>query len=226
MTKAVAFHFSRNVPARADLVVALAAPDGKGIATAAAFSGKLDRAIKAERFSAKALTTLDVVAPEGVDADRLLLVGVGDAKGRTADGWIRTGGKVASLFRKATNVAVIADLPGVEINPSDIAELAVGARLRTYGFDAYKTKRDDDDDQPKSVKVTIVTASAAAAGKAFAALQEVAAGVELARDLVNRSRPAWNWRAIWSTNPPTSSVRWSSPPAPANWRRSASRSRY
>ena len=63
----------------------------------------------------------------------------------------------------------------------------------------------------KPVKFTIHTADPAAAKKAFADDEAVIDGVF--------------WRAIWSTNRPTCSGRSNSPPAPRNWKRSASRSR-
>ncbi len=185
MTKAVTINFARSAPAKADLVIVLAAPDGKDVVLPAAFAGKLDRAVKAERYAAKSLTTLDIIAPEGIEAGRLAVVGIGDSSARTSDAWIRMGGKAATLFRNASSISVSADIPGVGISASELAEFALGIKLRGYGFDVYKTRRDDDEAQPKAVKVTIVSPSAAAAGKAFAGLQEVAAGVELARDLVN-----------------------------------------
>lgn len=185
MTKAVTINFARNAPTKTDLVVVLAAPDGKEIALPASFQGKLDRAVKAERFTGKLLSTIDLVAPEGIEADRLLLLGIGDGGSRASDVWFRIGGKAAGMFRSAGAITVIADVQAGDVSASDLADLATGIKLRAYGFDAYKTRRSEDDEQPKTVKVTIVSSSATAAAKAFSGMQEVAAGVELARDLVN-----------------------------------------
>ena len=66
---------------------------------------------------------------------------------------------------------------------SAAALLASGAKLRTYRFDKYKTKKKDEDKLLKAL--TVLTKSAAAARKAFAPLSNIADGVHLARDLVN-----------------------------------------
>ena len=70
----------------------------------------------------------------------------------------------------------------------DAARLAAGIRLRSYTFDKYKTKKDEADGNPtprNPSKFTIHCANPAAAKKAFADLDAVVDGVNLARDLVN-----------------------------------------
>ena len=67
------------------------------------------------------------------------------------------------------------------------AEFALGARLRAYQFDKYKSKKPDaengDDREPIALNLAL---DDSAAGKAaFAAREAVAEGVELARNLVN-----------------------------------------
>jgi leucyl aminopeptidase len=67
------------------------------------------------------------------------------------------------------------------------ANCAYGARLRSYRFDRYKTKKKPEE-TAKLAKLILLSADAAAARSAFAALDEVAAGVCFTRDLV--SEPA------------------------------------
>jgi len=64
------------------------------------------------------------------------------------------------------------------------AHLAFGARLRSYTFNAYRTK-DRDEHEPTVEQIRIGTTSASAARRTFAPLEAVADGVFLARDLVN-----------------------------------------
>ncbi|MHA1601309.1 MAG: leucyl aminopeptidase, partial [Alphaproteobacteria bacterium] len=67
------------------------------------------------------------------------------------------------------------------------AHCALGVRLRAYRFDRYKTKQKPED-KPSLAAVTIMVDNPAAARRAYAAMEQVAAGVCLTRDLV--SEPA------------------------------------
>jgi leucyl aminopeptidase len=67
---------------------------------------------------------------------------------------------------------------------SEIADIGLGASLRAYTFDRYKTKKKDDESEPKSIKLTLSVEGFAAAKKAFSAKKALADGVNLARDLV------------------------------------------
>jgi leucyl aminopeptidase len=143
------------------------------------------RAAEIARFSAKAMTVLDVIAPHGSSADRLTVIGLGKPDALTAYDWLRAGGIAAANLKSAKKAVVFLDVPGLEVTAEQVADFALGMLLRAYAFDTYKTKKKDDDDKPNTVAVTIVTAGQAAAKKAFAKAEAVAGGVILARDLVN-----------------------------------------
>lgn len=151
-------------------------------------AGIYPRAAEIGKFKGKALATLDILAPHGSQADRLLVLGLGKAEDVSGHDWLKAGGVAAGQLKKAETVTVFMDAPGVEVSPNAVADFALGMMLRSYKFDRYKTdKKPDEDDakEAKSIKVTIVTADASAAKKAFADAQAVAEGVILARDLVN-----------------------------------------
>jgi leucyl aminopeptidase len=144
------------------------------------------------KFTGKSMSVLDVVAPHGSEADRMVVVGLGKAAALTAHDWLKAGGKAAASLKGADKATVFLDVPGLEISPKAAADFALGMLLRAYKFDTYKTKKKNDsngDDEAnandKDVKVTIVTADASAAKKAFADAEAVAEGVVLARNLVN-----------------------------------------
>jgi leucyl aminopeptidase len=63
------------------------------------------------------------------------------------------------------------------------ARLASGARLRRYSFDGYKTKKDKK--EPGLEDLKIQSSESVQAKKAFLAMEAVAAGNHVARDLVN-----------------------------------------
>jgi leucyl aminopeptidase len=150
-------------------------------------AGTLDRAGSVAGFSGKAASTLEVLAPQGSDAERLVAIGVGEPASLDEYGWLKCGGQVAASLRKAAQATVVADLPGVAADGRHAAALAAGILLRRYRFDRYKTGKGDakDEADDKPVKISIRTADPAGAKKAFAEMAVVVEGVLLARDLVN-----------------------------------------
>ncbi|MGN6582943.1 MAG: leucyl aminopeptidase [Rhizobiaceae bacterium] len=147
----------------------------------------LAKAIEVAKFTAKSGADLDILAPAGSLADRLLLVGTGDASARGAEFWIKLGGTIRSAVRRAAKVVVYCDRLEPAPSGADAADLALGMLLKGYSFDRYKTRKSQSDksDEAESQKVTIVTPAATAAKKAFEGAAALAAGVNLARDLVN-----------------------------------------
>jgi leucyl aminopeptidase len=144
------------------------------------------RALEAERFKAKHGSSVEIVAPTGLNLSRLIIVGVGKAKDLKSESWVNLGGVVmGKIPAVATEATIIADLPGGAPKPERVADLALGIRLRAYSFDRYKTKRKDDDQSASEVKVGVAVSSVSAVQKAFVAGDAIANGVWLARDLVN-----------------------------------------
>ncbi|MEA3535362.1 leucyl aminopeptidase [Rhizobium sp. CC-YZS058] len=168
-------------------VVCLAAADG-AIAGAerADPSGIVARAAKAAKFKGKALSTLDILVPEGSTADRLIVLGLGDPAALKPHDWLKAGGTVAAKVRTASAVTIFLDAPGVTVSAREAADFALGMQMNAYRFDAYKTaKKTEEDAPPKAVKVTLISAAGAEAKKAMGVSEAVTEGVFLARDLVN-----------------------------------------
>jgi leucyl aminopeptidase len=158
-------------------------------ATVADPSGVIAKASKIAGFTAKLVTALDLVAPEGSPAERIFVIGLGKIKNLTSFDWLKVGGAAASKIKNTTDVTIFIDAPGADVTAVQAADIALGMQLRAYGFDTYKTKKSDDElggkDRDATVKVRIVTENASGAAKAFKTAQAVADGVNLARDLVN-----------------------------------------
>ncbi|MGC1465583.1 MAG: leucyl aminopeptidase [Pseudolabrys sp.] len=143
------------------------------------------RAAKAERFTGKSGSSLDIVMPEGLKASRLIVIGAGKTATLQSKDIIRLGGAaMGKVPSSASAVTIFAELPGGAIKAKQAAELALGVKLRAYRFDRYKTKRKDDD-QPADVKVSVAVADVTAAKKAFSPFEALGEGVVFARDLVN-----------------------------------------
>jgi leucyl aminopeptidase len=146
----------------------------------------VSRAAAADRFKGKNGSTLDIVAPSGLEVSRLVILGVGKVRDLKSQDFVKLGGIAMGKIPGAASAAtIIADFPGGAVKPERIADIALGVRLRAYAFERYKTKRKDGEEKAAEVKVTIATAGVAAVEKAFAARGAVADGVAIARDLVN-----------------------------------------
>ncbi|MGV7030387.1 leucyl aminopeptidase [Methylobacterium symbioticum] len=141
------------------------------------------RAAASEQFKGRAQTALVLPAPAGVEADRLVVVGLGSDKDRATIEWPMLGGFTAGKV-PGRRARVLLDWPGAEIGGREAADFALGARLRGYAFDRYKTKKKTDEDKGGTA-LTLMLADHAAAEVAGQDSAAVAAGVMLARDLVN-----------------------------------------
>ncbi|QRG06447.1 leucyl aminopeptidase [Xanthobacter dioxanivorans] len=143
------------------------------------------RAFDAERFKGKAWSSLDLLAPAGLDAPRLVVISLGKAGELKASDFLKLGGLVAGKIpSSAREATVVLDLPGTKVAPEAAAEVALGIRLRRYTFDRYKTKKKDEAEHGP-LAVTLLVSDEAATKRTFAAREAVGDGVLLARDLVN-----------------------------------------
>jgi leucyl aminopeptidase len=144
------------------------------------------RAAKAERFTGKNGSALELIVPEGLKVTRLAVIGVGKPGELKQNDYVKLGGvAMGKLPTSASEATVFAELPGGAMRADDAADLAQGVQLRAYSFDRYKTKRKEDEKPPASRKVTIAVGDVAAARSAYAPRTAVAEGVLMARDLVN-----------------------------------------
>ncbi|MER2253324.1 leucyl aminopeptidase [Methylorubrum podarium] len=140
------------------------------------------RAAASERFKGKAQSALVLPAPAGVEADRLVVIGLGGEKDRAKADWTLLGGFTAGKVGART-ARVVLDWPGFAGSARDVADFTLGARLRSYRFDQYKTKKKDEDET--GAALTLLVADPSAAQAAAGAAEAVAEGVILARNLVN-----------------------------------------
>jgi leucyl aminopeptidase len=144
--------------------------------------GALGRAASAARFTGAKGQTLDLLAPAGVAADRLLLVGAGKSEAFD-DLAAETAAAAAYQAMKtsgATTLRVV--LPAGAI--ARTARAALGVRLAAYRFDRYRTK-EAADKKPTLVKAQIATDAAQGAPPAVADFDTLADAVAFARDLVS-----------------------------------------
>ena len=148
--------------------------------------GNFRRAARATKFQGKMLKSLELLAPAGVELDRLAFIGLGEPEKLTEHDWLRIGGTIGGSLAGEGLVTVVAERP--DLAPLDLRQamaLALGIRLRSYRFEKYKTKKNDDDEGPKPREVAIAVADPKAAQQAWRIEERICDGVALARDLVN-----------------------------------------
>lgn len=181
----------RFVTAGGGDVVAVMASEGgdlldAGKALDSASGGRIAKAVKATRFSGGAGQVVDVLAPDGVDFSRVLVIGVGKldaADSMTVERW--AGHAVRRVLTSGAERLVLQPdaLPGVSKAEAG-AHAAMGARLSGYRFDTYRTKLKPDQ-QPTLNIVEIMLDGPAAARARAEKDAAVAEGVFFARDLVS-----------------------------------------
>ena len=143
-------------------------------------------AAKASGFRGAMRTALDILAPAGLDASRLLVVGIAPGKDNAPVEFIMLGGFTFGKVTGAKRVEVAFEAPAGMWDGAAAADFALGLRLRGYRFDKYKTRRKSpEEDSAEAPDFVIGSSHAAAARVAAQERFAVAEGVELARNLVN-----------------------------------------
>jgi len=189
------FAFAETVPDGVDSIVVGVLDDKALTPSAAALDratgGALTRAMAGGRFTGAKDHMLEIAAPAGVKASRIVLAGLGKAAALNDLAMANWGGAIAARLNgsgakvAAIHVDAVAEAVG---RPADhAANVAMGAELRAYRFDKYRTKQKAED-KPTLERVVVVTAARALAEQAHVACARLAEGVAMTRDLV--SEPA------------------------------------
>ncbi len=191
MSKLAKISFSKAAAPKGGVAVILAGEDLSlgpiASEVVSGLEGGLQRAAKIAGFTGKQKTSLDLVAPGGLDLDRLIIFGLGKPADLSRDDWRLLGGAVLAGLQnaKAEAATVLLDAPeSGDLWADGIAEFAMGTKLRAYEFDAYKSKKKGDE-KPGDLKLWLAVADQKAAKKAWDTAEAIAEGVIIARDLVN-----------------------------------------
>jgi leucyl aminopeptidase len=144
------------------------------------------RAAATSSFKGKSGAMLDLLEPEGIKIQRLIVIGAGKVAELKEKDFLKFGGAIAGKLNGSSQaVTVLAELPEAAMLPEQAATVAAGIRLRAYKFDRYKTKKKEGEEGSLKADVALAVADVTAARKAFAPDSHLVDGVNLARDLVN-----------------------------------------
>jgi leucyl aminopeptidase len=154
--------------------------------------GAIGRAVAASpRFRGKRNELIPVIAPANLSVSRIIVAGLGKPEALDARGLEDLGGTLAAHLNgvgetAATFAIDVSDAAGLA-PAAAAAQLALGAELRAYRFDKYRTT-EKPERKPTLASLTIVAPSPTAAKRAYKSYAATAASVAFARDLV--SEPA------------------------------------
>jgi leucyl aminopeptidase len=153
--------------------------------------GAIARALAVGRFKGRPDEQLSILAPQGIEAGRILLVGLGKAEALDPLALQGIGGRVVGALNAAGEHAAtfaVDELGGLKLSVAEMAaHIAFGARLRDYRFDKYRT-REKPEQKPTLKRLIITLEDPGAARRGFEPLDKVSDGVFVTRDLV--SEPA------------------------------------
>jgi leucyl aminopeptidase len=150
---------------------------GLAVALDKLLSGGLTAALKAAEFTGKKGQSINLYGIAGLK--RVLVLGLGKTAGLTTRQAEEFGGAAQVALVKESSAVILADT----LDERLAAHIGLGARLRGYRFDKYRTTQKDDE-KAKLSGLKILVTEAAKANAAYAPLAAVAEGVELTRNLV------------------------------------------
>jgi leucyl aminopeptidase len=138
---------------------------------------------RATRFAGKAGQMFEGFVERGGSLVRVVLAGIGSPTADDRIGAIeRAGAGLVSRFLTSGEPGLTVDLTGSGLNAEEVAALLLGARLRGWRHDVYRTKLSDE--QKPSLELLVVAGAPDGAAQAWESAAAVAAGVEFTRALV------------------------------------------
>ncbi|HEY1426153.1 MAG TPA: leucyl aminopeptidase [Caulobacteraceae bacterium] len=176
-------------PAETTALAVLAFEDGEYSPAAEALdkqlSGALKRAVAASRFKGQAGQIVSLLAPTGVEAGRVLVVGAGKQGAFDARAAETAGAHAFNAAKDSGSEKLLLRMPPAGAERQ--AHAAFGIKLAAYRFDKYRTT-EKPEKKPSVKHASIAVSDKKAAADAYKSLSTLADAVCFARDLV--SEPA------------------------------------
>jgi len=138
---------------------------------------------KRARFSGKAGQVFEGFAERGGNVVRAALAGIGEASGKDRKGAIeRAGANVVAKYLTSGETALTLDLTGAGLTAEEAAGALLGAVLRSWRHDVYRTKLGADA-KPSVTEISVVGAPEGTEA-AWEIEQAIGQGVSFTRELV------------------------------------------
>ncbi|MGH6658148.1 MAG: M17 family peptidase N-terminal domain-containing protein, partial [Sphingomicrobium sp.] len=164
------------------LILPVAGKDRSALASLGAAQKALGAALDSQRFEGEAASAQEHFAEVGGTMRRILVVGAGK-ESKTKDAAEKLGGTaVARLLTSGVKTAVI-DLSSFGLDADGAARVGLGAALRGWRYDRYRTRLEDKH-KPTLAEIVIVGAPDGARKRYEERWAPVYEGVALTRELV------------------------------------------
>jgi len=164
------------------LVVPVAGKDRSTLATLGGSQEAVGAALDRQRFEGEGSSVSEQFIADNGSVRRLLVIGTGsgEERGEVAE---KLGGTAAARLQTSGEKTAVIDLNGLGYDADTTARVALGAALRSWRYDRYRTKLKDNQ-KPTLGEIIIVGGSPDAAERYEQRWAPVVEGVSLTRELV------------------------------------------
>ncbi len=163
------------------LVVPVAGKDHSSLALVGGSRPAVEAALDRQRFEGDGSSVSEQFIADDGSVRRLLVIGVGN--GNAGEAAEKVGGTAAARLQTSGEKTSVIDLSGLKYDADRAARVALGAALRSWRYDRYRTKLKDNQ-KPTLDEVVIVGGGAGAAESYDRRWAPVVEGVSLTRELV------------------------------------------
>ena len=163
------------------LVLPVTGKDRKPLAALGAQQAAVAGALDRQRFEGEASSISEQFIDDNGSVRRLVVVGTGSASAR--DGAEKLGGNVAARLLTSGETKAVIDLTGLDYDADSAARVALGAVLRSWRHDRYRTTLKDKH-KPTLAEIVVVGAADGAEQRYRSRWEPVVEGIVLTRELV------------------------------------------
>jgi leucyl aminopeptidase len=163
------------------LVVPVAGKDRSALSLVGSARPAVEAALDRQRFEGDGASVSEQFIADYGSVRRLLVIGVGN--GNVGEAAEKLGGTAAARLQTSGEKTAVVDLSGLNYDADRAARVALGAALRSWRYDCYRTKLKDNQ-KPTLEEVVIVGAGAGTAERYEQRWAPVVQGVSLTRELV------------------------------------------
>jgi leucyl aminopeptidase len=164
------------------LVLPVAGKDRSSLGRLGSAQQQVAAALDRSRFEGETSSASEQFIDENGAVRRLLLVGTGTGalSGEAAE---KLGGTAAGRLQTSGEKTAVIDLTGLDYDADAAARVALGAALRSWRYDRYRTKLKDNQ-KPTLEEIVVVGGGSGAAKRYEQRWAPVVEGVSLTRELV------------------------------------------
>ena len=165
------------------LVVPVAGKDRSSLAVLGEAQQGVVAALDRQRFEGEPSSASEQFIADNGSVRRLVVVGMGSGEARGGEAAEKLGGTAAARLQTSGEKTAVIDLSGLGYDADAAARVGLGAALRSWRYDRYRTKLKDSQ-KPTLEEIVIVGGGAGAAERYGQRWAPVVEGVSLTRELV------------------------------------------